>query len=108
MPDQSWVGETRGFIQTNELAGRADKIAAVFRRAPIPGTTSPALKEALWLLIGALGARPQPEQGLLIAKRFYERLGGHGDAEDAENGVLRQLGRRRIVTLRSAAATLHA
>lgn len=104
VPDGNWIGEIRGFIETSELAGRADKIAAVFRRAPMPGTASPALMEAMWLALGALGAQPHPEQGLLITKGLYDRLGGHGATEEAESEMLRRLGRRRIATLRSAAA----
>jgi glycosyltransferase involved in cell wall biosynthesis len=101
--EPSWIGETRGFIDSNDIAGRSDKIAAVFRRAPAAGAARPAVMEALWLLTSALGARPRPEQGLLISKRFYERLGGHGKAEDAESDMLRRLGRRHIVMLRSTA-----
>jgi hypothetical protein len=41
---------------------------------------------------------------LLIAKRLYERLGGHfGEDADPEKKLLRRLGRRRIVMLRSRA-----
>jgi hypothetical protein len=106
IPDPSWIGETRSFIETNELAGRADRIAAVFRRAPTPGTPRAALAEALALLTASFGTRPRPEQGLLITKRLYERLDGHrGNYDDPEIALLRRLGRRRIVTLRSAAAT---
>ena len=53
-------------------------------------------------IFDALGARPDPQQGLLISKKLYERFGGHrgGDA-DPERGLLRRLGGRRIVMLRS-------
>jgi hypothetical protein len=40
----------------------------------------------------------------MISRQFYERIGGHrDDAADPEAELLRRLGRRRIVTLRSAA-----
>jgi hypothetical protein len=42
---------------------------------------------------------------LLIGKALYEALGGHrGDSADPERGLLRRLGRRRIVTLSGGAA----
>jgi hypothetical protein len=59
----------------------------------------------LWSLFRfALGGGPQPEQGLLIAKRFYDEAGGHPDGADAEAALLRRLGRRRIAMLSATAA----
>jgi hypothetical protein len=55
-------------------------------------------------LASALGARPRPEQGLLIAKEFYAALGGHSEtAADAETDLIARIGRRRIVRLPSIA-----
>ena len=55
----------------------------------------------------ALGARPRPEQGLLIAKEFYAALGGHSPtAADPERDLIRRIGRRRIVRLPSIAYRL--
>lgn len=105
--DPGWIAEARGFIEAGELSGRAEHVAAVFRRAPSADAMRPALIEALWFLAGAIAARPRPEQGLLIAARHYARLGGHAvERPDAERQLLRRLGRRRIVTLRSGASTL--
>ena len=54
----------------------------------------------LALIGAALGARPKPSQGLLIAKPLYQSVGGYGaNAADAETDLLRRLGRRRIATL---------
>jgi hypothetical protein len=36
---------------------------------------------------------------LLIARRFYDRLGGHGDEADPEAALLRKIGRRRLTML---------
>ena len=49
-------------------------------------------------------AAPRPEQGLLIARRFYDALGGHAGHDAAEAALLRKLGRRRIAMLACAAA----
>ena len=72
--------------------------AAVFRARGGRGRSQ--LAEAFALIGAALGARPKPSQGLLIAKSLYQSLGGHGaDAADPEADLLRRLGRRRIATL---------
>jgi hypothetical protein len=60
--------------------------------------------EALALMRAALGARPRPEHGLVIAKHHYERIGGHRDTSETEADLMRRLG-RRIVMLRSAATS---
>jgi glycosyltransferase involved in cell wall biosynthesis len=99
VPDWTWTEETRRFIEHAELSGRTDARAAAFRRTGQAGT---ALAEGLGLIAAALGAQPRPQQGLLISKTFYERLGGHrGEDAEPERRFLRRLGRRRIVMLRS-------
>jgi glycosyltransferase involved in cell wall biosynthesis len=99
MLDAPWTGDARRFVELT----RADS-AAVFRRgAPMQS----GLRDALSLLATALGARPRPEQGLLIAKEFYAALGGHSEtAADAETDLIRRIGRRRIVRLPSIAYSL--
>jgi glycosyltransferase involved in cell wall biosynthesis len=103
--DPGWVAEARRFVEAAEIGGRAHRMAAVFRRAPSPDTLRPALVEALWLVAASLWLRPHPDQGLLIAKRFYLALGGH-TGTNAEAGLLRRLGRNRLVTLRSGVVVL--
>lgn len=74
--------------------------AAVFRRGSGPQT---ALREALSFLVAALRTA-RPEQGLMIAKPFYEQLGGHAEsARDPQADLIRSIGRRRIVTLAATA-----
>jgi glycosyltransferase involved in cell wall biosynthesis len=99
--DASWVREVARFIETNDRHADDDVPAAVFR--PGAGAGRPVFVEALSLMRVALGGRPSPEQGLLIAKRAYERLGGHRDRDDTEADLLRRIGRRRIITLRTGA-----
>lgn len=104
VPDWTWVEETRRFIERSELSGRADARAAAFRRTGEADTLGSAVLEGLGLIAAALGAQPRPQQGLLIAKTFYERLGGHlGEDAEPEKKLLRRLGRRRIAMLRSRA-----
>ncbi len=52
----------------------------------------------------SFGGTPKPEQGLVIARRFYDALGGHDGDADAEAAMLRKLGRRRIAMLPAGTA----
>jgi hypothetical protein len=91
----TWVGAAARFMQDAEQSGHGH--AAAFRHAP--AILRPAVVEILALL---RGRKIVPEQGLLIAKDFYNRLGGHRDTADSEADLLRRLGRRRLVLLASA------
>jgi hypothetical protein len=99
--DATWIDDAMGFIAGEDSRGAAR--AAVFR--PVSGAAAgrPALLEALSLLRLSLGARAQPQQGLLIAKHLYDGIGGHREHAQTETDLLRRLGRRRIVMLRSGA-----
>jgi hypothetical protein len=101
--DATWIDETARFIEDDERRDLSHSRAAVFRPVPGASVARPVLVEALSLLRAALGGRPRPDQGLLIAKHLYDRFGGHRDHADPESDLLRRLGRRRIVMLRSGA-----
>lgn len=106
VPDATWTEEARRFIERAELGGQVDARAAAFRRSGAADTLGATLVEALELIAAAFGVRPRPQQGLLISKTLYERSGGHlGDDADPEASLLRRLGRRRVVMLRSRALT---
>lgn len=99
IPGINWIEEVSRFIRDCELASETIERAAVFRARNAGGSRSP-LVEALAMLAAALGSRPKPAQGLLIAKPLYDRLGAHtAGAADPEADLLRRLGRRRITTL---------
>jgi hypothetical protein len=96
-PDVTWIPEVMRFVEQAELAGRADPHAAVFSR-PSLGTARP-----LAALKRLVQRGPQPEQGLIIAKRVYDSLGGHRDGvAHCETDLLGRLGRRHLVALRTA------
>jgi len=102
--DATWVDEISRFVEEVEQQGKVDSRIAVFRMAPSMGIDRSAVIEALAMLAAAL-SRPRPEQGLIIFKRLYERIGGHRDAAaDPERDLIARLGRRRIVRLRNAAS----
>jgi glycosyltransferase involved in cell wall biosynthesis len=94
-----WIEAVDRFIHAAEGADRA----AVFRPPGADDPMRPRFAELLSLLRVALGGGPRPEQGLLIAKRFYEAIGGHTDGADAEAALLRRLGRRRVAMLSATA-----
>jgi glycosyltransferase involved in cell wall biosynthesis len=97
--DTPWIGEAARFVEHPPAGARA----AVFR---LGAPAQPPLRQAWWLLTTALGGRSRPERGLIISKQFYEEIGGHSErAADPEADLLRRIGRRRIVTLSTAAFT---
>ena len=104
VPQAGWIEAADRFMQATDLLDGAAR-AAVFRP---PGATDylrPSLAEIIALLRTALGGGPPgPEQGLLIARRFYEAVGGHSASADAETALLRRLGRRRTAMLPTAVA----
>jgi hypothetical protein len=101
-PQSGWIEATDHFIGTSTLDGEAR--AAVFRAIDVTDCARPRLAEIVALFVAALGA-PKPDQGLLIPRRLYEAIGGHGDGENAEADLLRKLGRRRITLLPVAVTT---
>jgi glycosyltransferase involved in cell wall biosynthesis len=97
--DAQWTGEARRFLERPSGQSRA----AAFARA---ADTQTPFREAVLLLVAALGARPRPQQGLLIARKFYDALGGHSEATaDPEAELVRRIGRRRLITLPAKAFT---
>jgi glycosyltransferase involved in cell wall biosynthesis len=107
VPDAIWIDETSRFIQEAELGGNVEACVAVFRPAAAIGGRRPLVVEGLALIAAAFGALPRPGQGLLVSKRFYERLGGHrADSPEPERELMRRIGRRRVVMLRSGAVAI--
>lgn len=102
VPQPGWIEAADRFIQATELLEGAER-AAVFRPPGVTDLMRPGFAEIVSLLRVAFGGGPRPEQGLLIAKRFYEDIGGHQEGADAEIALLRRLGRRRIAMLTPSA-----
>jgi hypothetical protein len=96
--DPGWIEETAQFIERVSNSGRPR--AGIFRYA-----RSPYAETRLWdgfKFIARLIAGPSSEQGLLIARDHYERLGGYApNARRSEARLLRQLGRSSRTLLRS-------
>jgi hypothetical protein len=96
--DTGWIEETAQFIQRVSLGDRPR--AGYFRYARSP------YSEQSWRdglrAIARMIAGPSADQGLLISRDHYERLGGHApDSRRSEARLLRQLGRSSRIQLRS-------
>jgi hypothetical protein len=96
--DSGWIEETAQFIQGVSNSGRPR--AGIFRYARSPYADA-GLRDGL-KFVARLIAGPSAEQGLLIARDHYDRLGGHApDTRRSEARLLRQLGRSSRTLLRS-------
>ena len=96
--DTGWIEESSQFIQGVSTSGRPR--AGIFRYARSP-YADPGLRDGL-KFVARLLMGPSAEQGLLIARDHYDRLGGYRpDSRRSEARLLRQLGRRSRTLLRS-------
>jgi len=104
VPEPGWIAAAERFLeQASALEGAA--MAAVFRPPGAADLMRPAMAEVLALLRVMFGGGARPEQGLLIARRFYDALGGHPDSQMAEAAILKKVRRRRIAMLGVGART---
>ena len=96
--DSGWIDETARFIQGVSTSGRPR--AGIFRyaRSPYAGTR---LRDG-FKFVARMIAGPSADQGLLIARDHYDRLGGHApNGRRSEARLLRQLGRSSQTLLHS-------
>ena len=98
VPDSGWIDETAQFIQRVSISGRPR--AGIFRYVRSPYTDrrlGERMKAVVRVFLG-----PSADQGLLIARDHYDRLGGHAaNGRPSEARLLRQLGRSSRTLLRS-------
>jgi hypothetical protein len=96
--EPGWIEETTQFIQRVSDSGHPR--AGIFRYARSPYAET-SLSDALKFVKRMIGT-PSADQGLVIARDHYERLGGHAAAaRRPEARLLRQLGRSSRTLLRS-------
>ena len=99
--EPGWEIEVESFLQQAVLERPR---AAVFRFALDDFDAGARRAEARAALRSWLLALPYGDQGLLIPRRLYTRLGGYRDLERLEDAdLIRRIGRRRLVRLRSRA-----
>ncbi len=102
--EPGWEVEAESFIG-QEIMERPR--AAVFRFALEDFGGEARRAEAKANLRTSLLALPYGDQGLLIPRRLYQKIGGYralADMEDAD--IARRIGRRRLIVLRSRAVNV--
>jgi rSAM/selenodomain-associated transferase 2 len=103
--EPGWAEEARGFIERVE-SGRRRPGAAFFRFALDDDGFMPRLVECMVRLRCSLLALPYGEQGMLISRKLYERLGGFRALPYMEDvDLVRRLKRGEIALLKSRAVT---
>src|SRR3977135_1004032 len=84
--DSGWIEETTQFIQRVSTSGRPR--AGIFRYARSPYADTP-LRDGL-KFVARMIAGPSADQGLLIARDHYDRLGGHAPDGGRSRGPARR------------------
>jgi hypothetical protein len=96
--DSGWIDETAQFIQRVSTSDRPR--AGIFRYARSPYAET-SLRDG-FRFFARMIAGPSADQGLLIAREHYDRLGGYSpNARRSEARLLRRLGRSSRTMLRS-------
>jgi hypothetical protein len=95
--DSGWIDEAAQFMQSVSLSGR--QRAGVFSYARSPYDNA-SIRDGVRSLARFLSG-PSADQGLLISRDHYERLGGYAPARRAEAKLLSKLGRAGRATLRT-------
>lgn len=101
---EGWWREAATFMAREQSGGQAR--AAAFTFVLADEGVRPRMLERLVALRCALFALPYGDQALLVPRTLYRALGGYRELplmEDVE--LVRRIGRRRLVMLRSAALT---
>ena len=102
VPQPGWIEAADHFIADELAFWKALGERRYFASPASPMPCAQAL-QSFWQCVRAAIARgPRPEQGLLIARRLYDAIGGHSAGDDAEAAILRRLGRQRLVVLPAA------
>jgi glycosyltransferase involved in cell wall biosynthesis len=104
MLEEGWHREVRALVETLERSGETYRRAAVFRIGFDGFGSNARNAELLAGLWGLMTGLPRPEQGLIIHKSFYDKLGGFRPLPAmAGADLIRRIGSGRIVRLRARA-----
>jgi glycosyltransferase involved in cell wall biosynthesis len=98
--EPGWENEADSFLEQATLERPR---AAVFRFAVDDFGGHARRTEAIVSVRSNVLGQPCGGQGLLIPKRFYQKLGGYRAAALEDIDLVRRIGRSRIVTMRSRA-----
>lgn len=105
--EPGWDAEVEKLFENIEAGRfRSPEIAAAFRFALDDFSNSARFLERVVALRCALFKLPYGDQGLLVNRRFYDRIGGFRPMPLMEDvDLVRRIGRRHLVMLRSRAVT---
>jgi glycosyltransferase involved in cell wall biosynthesis len=95
-----WETEANAFLERSTLERPR---AAAFRFALEDFGGRARRKEMFAAARSALFGLPYGDQGLLVPKRFYLKLGGHQPSAMEDVDLIRRIGRTRLVVLRARA-----
>lgn len=98
--ESGWENEAESFMASATLERPR---AAAFRFALDDFEPRARRRETLVALRNRLFALPYADQGLLLPRRMYQKLGGHRAVPMEDADLARRIGRSRLVQLRSRA-----
>jgi len=98
--EAGWENEAESFMSSVTLERPP---AAAFRFALDDFEPGARRREAMVAWRTRLLALPYADQGLLLPRRLYQKLGGHRDVAMEDADLARRIGRSRLVQLRSRA-----
>jgi glycosyltransferase involved in cell wall biosynthesis len=99
--DPGWESDFQAAVERRLRRGDS-RFAAVFRLASDDDTLAGTLKHSLLRLLVRFAGATHPDQGLVISRNYWRELGGFR-RRDGLAGVdlIRRVGRRRLIRLRS-------
>ena len=98
--EAGWENEAESFMASVSLERPR---AASFRFGLDDFSGAARRREAMVAARTALFGLPYAEQGLLVPRRLYQKLGGHREVGHEDADLVRRIGRSRLVRLRSRA-----
>ncbi len=104
--ESGWHHEVQTFIERAAKTPQGTRTAAAFRLRYEAFGLGARLTEMIASLRSQLLGMPYGNQGLLISRQFYEKLGGHRALPELEDlDIAKRIGRGRMVFLRAAAVS---
>lgn len=104
--DGDWFREAAAFVDRIERLGRADEAVACFRLAYDEFGWRARFAERLAAIAGGLLAPPLAAQGLLVARRHWDRLAAGLGPDAGHARLAARLGRSAVHVLRADAVVL--
>lgn len=101
--DPGWESDFQAAVERRIRHGDS-RFAAVFRLASDDDTLVGSIRHILARLFGRCAGLAHPDQGLIISRGFFRELGGFTRGDNlAGADLIRRIGRRRLIRLRSPA-----